>query len=94
MKKTFLLIICLLTCSGPCLSVDAEAYSDLIQDRQMYNADHPKLQKSSSDVEGSDDFYNELINEDYGCNMSPAFMNRGDMNPNESDYGYGGNDAR
>lgn len=93
MKKIVLLMSFLFLCSYPCVAFDSDAYSNIVKDRQMYNADNPKVQKNSSDTEGSDDFYNELINEDYGCDMSPAFLNRENMNPNEADYGYGGSDG-
>lgn len=45
------------------------------------------------DSEDSDYYYNELIEPEYGCDQSPAFLNRGNINPNESDYGYGSTDG-
>lgn len=35
----------------------------------------------------------EYIYDNYGSEYSPAFLNRQNMNPNESDYGYGSFDG-
>lgn len=47
--------------------------------------------------EASEDVWNQqrnnIIDEKYGCDTSPGFLNRDNINPNESDYGYGGFDG-
>lgn len=45
------------------------------------------------DTQGSDDFFDEEIYDEYGSNKSPAFNNRQNINPNESDYGFGQTDG-
>ena len=37
--------------------------------------------------------HDEVIFDHYGSDQSPSFLNREDMNPNESDYGYGSPDG-
>jgi len=48
-----------------------------------------RTDNSNADTENSDDFYNEMIRQQYGSDLSPAFNNRENINPNESDYDYG-----
>ena len=50
-------------------------------------------QDNNSDQQGADDFYSELIAPQYGSDQSPAFLHRENINPNESDYGYGSFDG-
>ena len=45
------------------------------------------------DSQGSDDFFYDEIYEQYCSNKSPAFNNRQNINPNESNYGYGQTDG-
>lgn len=91
--KNFLRLTLFLYFIFPGLSTNCEAYSEPNLDAQMLKADRPGMQKQSSDTQGSDDFFNEMIYEQYGSIESPAFMNRENINPNESDYGYGGSDG-
>lgn len=37
--------------------------------------------------------HDEIIYQKYGSEDSPSFLNRENMNPNESDYGYGSTDG-
>lgn len=50
--------------------------------------------QSDTDPQGSesdwDRMYDETVYERYGSTESPAFLNRENINPNESDYGYEG----
>lgn len=47
----------------------------------------------SQNISPSEQAWNETIDtaiyDQYGSEYSPAFSNRENMNPNESDYGYG-----
>jgi len=45
-----------------------------------YDADYDK--------QDSDDFYNELIEQQYGSNQSADFNGHSEMNPDEANYGY------
>lgn len=54
----------------------------------------PKFQNQTfndndDDMQGPDNFYNEIILQKYGSNQSPSFDDRDVQNPNEADYGYG-----
>jgi len=43
---------------------------------------------AKADKQDSDDFYNELINQEYGSDQSADFDGRAEMNPNEANYDY------
>ena len=93
MKKIISLFICLFSFVYPVCAQDVNPYTYNNNTRQ------PKDQglntdNSTADMENSDDFYNEMIKQQYGSNQSPAFLNREDINPNEDsyDYGYSGGD--
>lgn len=68
-------------------------YADKNWGVQPVSEDQQAQLDNDSNVQGSDDFYSELIAPEYGSDQSPAFLNRENINPNESDYGYGGFDG-
>jgi len=92
MKKSAFSILCLILFACPVFAM----YGD-----PPFNATEPPAQIKKTkeplptikipDKEGPDDFYNELIQQDYGSNQSPAFDNTEEINPSESDYGYSSN---
>ncbi|MFA7659522.1 MAG: hypothetical protein WCY19_08825 [Candidatus Gastranaerophilaceae bacterium] len=55
--------------------------------------DEMSAQNSGSAEEAWSEEYNQTIYERYGSDESPAFNNRENINPNESDYGYGETDG-
>jgi hypothetical protein len=90
MKK----IICLIVCVFSFLFVSPVFSQDFSQNMPQNGSRVQSTQgiptdNNDSDTQDSDDFYNEMIYEDYGSNQSPAFNNREDINPNESNYGFG-----
>lgn len=92
MKKSAYLILFLCLFSSPTIAIaengsTGETYN---VENQPYTSEQSTTDENDDDAQESDDFYNELISPDYGSDQSPAFNNRGDMNPNESNYGYEG----
>ncbi len=91
MNKIILLLLCLCIMNCPIF-----AQGSLQQSKDGVDTDISEQNsedEDSQDSEDSDDFYNEIIYQQYGSDMSPAFMNRENINPNESDYGYGSTDG-
>lgn len=93
--KKFVFICLLCFTILPC----AADVSDYVQ--KMAQAEQRGLQcnlnqaflydSDDSDSQNSDDFYNEMIYQQYGSTESPAFNNHLQMNPNEANYGYQSN---
>lgn len=93
MKKYLSILLCLFFCSYPIEAADADPHAGLRMDLLQTRADNLGRNASADLNDADDEFYNELINQDYGCDQSPAFLNRENINPNESDYGYGATDG-
>lgn len=59
----------------------------------------PQQQEIDEQVENCDseetwqELHDQLIYDNYGCEDSPAFLNRENINPHESDYEYGSSDG-
>lgn len=89
MNKEVLLVLCMCLLSYSAIAQE-EAYSDTKettgQQKQIINQN---TQTESSEQDW-DLMYDQTVNERYGSIESPAFLNREEMNPNESDYGYAG----
>ncbi|HNW26051.1 MAG TPA: hypothetical protein PKI94_04595 [Candidatus Gastranaerophilaceae bacterium] len=86
--KKIILFLCLLI-SAPVLSQEAEGFAADSQGASLQ--DKPDYNKSvDKEVQGSDDFFDELIYPQYGSSQSNDFEGRQDQNPTESNYGYDG----
>lgn len=89
MNKEVLLILCMCLLSYPAIAQD-ETYTDTNKNVQQQNTNNePTTQPEGSESDWNL-LYDQLVNERYGSIESPAFLNRENMNPNESNYGYSG----
>lgn len=92
MKKIILCIIVLIVAS---LFHLVNANAEVTNDDKNWGIEPVVLDKPSgtSNSEASEKTWqgehDEAIYDNYGSDQSPAFLNRENMNPNESDYGYG-----
>ncbi len=84
MKKICFLILCLYFIVYP-------ASTQEITDATLQKSANPIVQEYLSNTQ--DAYYNDNVTEQYGCEQSPAFLNRENINPNEDSYGYGGSDG-
>lgn len=77
---------------APAFAADANPYMPKYK-TPKHNGGGIPTDNTDADSEDSDDFYDEMIYEQYGSDQSPAFNNRENINPNESDYSYGSADS-
>jgi len=94
MKKSIILVMCLLSfcLSCPVIAQDLNPYT-YKNNLHQHKDEGLTTDNSDADTQDTDDFYNEMINEQYGSNLSPDFNNRENINPNESDYSYGSSEG-
>lgn len=90
MKNLVLLIFfCLI--SSPVLAKSASNYIFSGKNQQQIQANEQS--DSALKEENAEQIWNytvdDYIDRNYGSDASPAFSNRENINPNESDYGYG-----
>lgn len=90
MKKLLILILGLFLFIYPVQAQVYSSYTDLLNNTQKSKHNYDTAYDAASDSQDSDDFYNELIEQNYGSNESPAFNNSSEMNPNEANYEYDG----
>ena len=92
MNKSAFLILCLTLFACPAFAMYGDPpFNSPEPPEQIKDTKAPSPTIKSTDKEGPDDFYNELIQEDYGSNQSPAFNNIDEINPGEANYGYSPN---
>lgn len=94
MKNFAILIFGLFLFSYPVLAQVNSNYLNSSGNTQQSKYDDETNYDTASDTQDSDDFYNELIEQNYGSDESPAFNNNAEMNPNEANYGYDGGGAK
>lgn len=94
MKKLILLFICIVptVICYPVFAAEA-APDDSNWGIQPVTKDWQRAQQTSSSEKAWDEEVNEKIYENYGSEASPAFLNRENINPGESDYDYGSGDG-
>lgn len=90
MKKILISIFGLFLFVNPVWSVDFCTGDASNINHNQLNSERQTSVNSDYDKQDADDFYNELIQQDYGSNQSADFNNNSEMNPNESDYAYEG----
>ena len=90
MHKIIILLSLFLFVSSAFAQGERVSY-DFDETNYRQNNDDSKNDKWDSDE--TDYFYTDLIEPYYGSDQSPAFLNRENINPNESDYGYGSTDG-
>lgn len=87
MKKSVFLIICIFLFSAPTFS------DGVSSDNSNWGIQPPSANTQNDNTSDEEDEWNrihdEVIYKKYGSEESPSFLNREEMNPNESDYGYG-----
>jgi len=77
------------SCSAFAQDANPYTYKNNVKDEGIATDNNDK------DTEDQEDFFDEMIYQQYGSDQSPSFNNREKINPNESDYSYGtsgGND--
>ena len=88
MKKFIILLFGIFLFSSPAIAQ--------VRRNGGLSADNTKQYSNSNqadpnaDCEGDDDFYNELIEQNYGSTESSDFNNNSEMNPSEANYAFEG----
>ena len=89
-KIVFLVMFLGLFCS-PAIAMDineCDSSEGNSMQSEQNNQNHQPTENQDSDIEGVDDFYDELIYPEYGSDDSPDFLNRENTEPYEPNNGY------
>jgi len=93
MRKMFLLLICMFLFSPLGFAQEESPYPDANPNVKQTDEDGEPIDTSAPAERIWQGEQYQNIQDEYGSNQSPSFEGRENINPNESDYGYGENDV-